>query len=66
VLWIIIRKLICQSTGLPFRAVTDQPLFQLSIAMLIIGMMMFCTGFICEMISRNAGGRNDYNIRERF
>lgn len=66
VLWIIIRKLIFQGNGLPYRMVTDQPLFHLSIAMLIIGMMMFCTGFICEMVSRNAGSRNDYNIRERL
>ncbi len=64
--WLIIRKLIYQSNGDRFRAVTDQPLFYLALVMLIIGVLLFCTGFICEMVSRNAGGRNDYNIKEEF
>lgn len=65
-LWVIIRKLICQASGLRFRAVTDQPLFYLALVMLIIGVTLFCTGFICEMISRSSGERNNYNVREQF
>lgn len=65
-MWVIIRKLIYQAGGHVYRAVTDQPLFYLALTMVIIGVIMFCTGFICEMISRSSGARNDYNIREEF
>ena len=65
-LWLIIRKLVYQANHIPFRAVTDQPLFYLALVALVIGIVLFCTGFICELVSRNAGSRNDYNIREEF
>lgn len=62
--WLIIEKLINQAHGLRFRAVTDQPLFYLALVALVIGIMLFLAGFICEMISRNSNERNHYNIRE--
>lgn len=64
--WIIAAKLIHQSQGLRYRAVTDQPLFYLALVALVLGVMLFLAGFIGEMVSRNAPGRNDYNIRERL
>lgn len=64
--WVIAQKLILQGHGLKYRAVTDQPLFYLALTMLVTGVIMFCTGFICEMISRSSGERNNYNIREEF
>jgi glycosyltransferase involved in cell wall biosynthesis len=65
-IWIIAEKLIAQSQGLKFRAVTDQPLFYLALVALIIGVQLFLTGFIAELVSRNAQERNTYNIKERF
>ena len=62
--WLIIEKLINQAHGLRFRPVTDQPLFYLALVALVIGIMLFLAGFICEMISRNSSERNHYNIRE--
>lgn len=62
--WLIIEKLINQAHGLRFRPVTDQPLFYLALVALVIGIMLFLAGFICEMISRNSNERNHYNIRE--
>ena len=64
--WIIADKLITQSQGLPYRAVTDQPLFYLALVAILLGAMFFLAGFIGEMISRSASERNRYNIRERF
>ena len=64
--WIIAVKLIHQSQGLRYRAVTDQPLFYLALVALVLGVMLFLAGFLGEMISRNAEGRNDYNVRERL
>lgn len=62
---IIAAKLIHQSAGLPFRAVTDQPLFYLALLSVVIGVMLFLAGFICELISRSTAERNSYNIRSR-
>ena len=64
--WIIARKLIYQCQGIRYRAVTDQPLFYLALLMVVLGVILFATGFICEMISRTAGSRNDYNISEKI
>ena len=65
-LWLIIKKLVLQSQGRVFRAVTDQPLFYLALLAVIIGTLLFLTGFIGELISRNSSNRNNYNIKERF
>ncbi len=65
-IWLIIEKIIAQSGGLRFRAVTDQPLFYLALIAVLIGTMMFLTGFLGELISRNSSIRNDYKIKERI
>ncbi len=64
--WLIIDKLVHQANGLRFRPVTDQPLFYLALVAVILGVMLFLAGFICEMVSRNSHDRNNYNISERF
>ncbi|MCK9304601.1 MAG: glycosyltransferase family 2 protein [Bacteroidales bacterium] len=64
--WLIAEKIASQAKGLPYRAVTDQPLFYISLVALIIGMQLFLSGFIGEMISRNSSERNNYKIRERI
>lgn len=64
--WLIVEKLVRQSHGLAFRQVADQPLFYAAIVCLLIGVMLFLTGFVAELISRNSAGRNVYNVRERF
>ncbi|MBQ6437387.1 MAG: glycosyltransferase family 2 protein [Bacteroidales bacterium] len=65
-LFIIINKLVCQAHGLSYRAVTDQPLFYLALLAVIIGIQLFLTGFLGELVSRNSQERNCYNIRERI
>ena len=64
--WIIVEKLIHQAHGLKFRAVTDQPLFYLALVAVLLGVMLFLAGFLGEMVSRNAEGRNNYQIKERI
>ena len=63
-IWIITAKLVHQAQGVRFRAVTDQPLFYLAILAVILGVMLFLAGFICEMISRTSTERNRYNIKD--
>ena len=76
-LWIIIRKLVLQSrmasqiavqgfTDIKLRGVTDQPLFYLALLAIVLGAMLFLTGFIAELISRNSAQRNTYKIKDRF
>ncbi len=63
---IIVTKLVRQGNGVYYRPVTDQPLFYLALVAVILGVMFFLAGFVGEMISRNSGERNHYNIKEEF
>ena len=65
-IWLIIDKLVSQAHGSYFRAVTDQPLFYLALVAVVLGAMLFLTGFLGELVARNAPERNRYNIRERL
>ncbi len=65
-IWIIVGKLVQQANGVRFRAVTDQPLFYLALVAVLLGVMLFLSGFICELISRSSTERNHYNIKSEF
>ncbi|HVG14632.1 MAG TPA: glycosyltransferase family 2 protein [Chitinophagaceae bacterium] len=47
-------------------ALTNKPGFYLALTALIIGMQLFLAGFISELISRNAPGRNTYLIEDKI
>ena len=64
--WIIVAKLVHQANHVPFRAVTDQPLFYLALVAVILGVLLFLAGFVCEMISRTSSDRNRYNISDEI
>lgn len=61
-LWTIGDKLYKQANDIAVRAVTDQPLFYLSILAIILGVQLFLAGFLGELINRNSGDRNNYLI----
>lgn len=63
---LIAAKLIHQACGMHFRPVTDQPLFYIALLAVILGVMLFLAGFICELISRTSSERNKYNIKDEF
>lgn len=65
-IYLIIEKIISQSGGLKYRAVTEQPLFYLALVALVIGVQLFLTGFLAELVSRNSKDRNKYLISKRF
>lgn len=44
---------------------TDRPIFYLAIVAIIVGSQLFLTGFIAELITRNAPERNHYLIENR-
>lgn len=55
-------KLYNMSHGNPYSLVTDSPYFYISLTMMLLGCQLFLTGFIGELIARNASGRNHYEI----
>ena len=63
--WLIVEKLVKQARGLPLRIVADQPLFYIAIVTVVLGVMLFLSGFLGEMILRNAPDRNRYVIDKR-
>ena len=63
---LIAAKLIHQAGGMHFRPVTDQPLFYIALLAVILGVMLFLAGFICELISRTSSERNKYNIKDEI
>lgn len=59
-------KLHALAMGVRAPLVTSTPYFYLALCTMIMGVQMFTTGFIGEMISRNAQGRNEYKIKEEI
>ena len=55
---------ICSGTSAPL--VTSSPYFYISLTMMVLGTQLFVAGFLGELISRNAKGRNDYHIEKEF
>ncbi|ASZ13512.1 glycosyltransferase [Chitinophaga pendula] len=45
---------------------TDRPIFYLALLAMIIGSQLFLTGFIGELVTRNAPERNNYLVEERL
>ncbi|GIV37273.1 MAG: glycosyl transferase [Cyclobacteriaceae bacterium] len=53
-------------SGTPLRRdITQQPLFYLALVAVIIGVQLFVTGFLAELIARQSLSRKDYLIAER-
>ena len=65
-LWLIFEKIHGLREGLRVREITDQPLFFLAIAAVIIGVQLFLTGFLAEMMTSNSSRKSDYNIEEEI
>lgn len=45
---------------------TDRPLFYFGLLAMILGVQLFLTGFIAEMISKVSREKSNYQIREKF
>lgn len=60
-LYLSIAKLLYLEYG-----IADRPLFYFGILTLIIGTQLFVTGFLAELVSRNAPDRNTYLIDKRI
>jgi glycosyltransferase involved in cell wall biosynthesis len=45
--------------------VTDSPYFYIALTVMILGTLLFLTGFIGELVNRNSSERNSYLIKEK-
>lgn len=50
---------------IPVRDVVDQPLFFLALIALVIGVQLFLTGFIAEMIAMKSHSQNEYLVVDK-
>jgi len=51
--------------GNPYRLVTQQPLFFLSLVLIVVGAQLFLTGFLAELVTRNSTDRNRYLVSQK-
>ena len=66
VVTVLIMKIIAMNSDTFHFYLTKSVYFYLSLAAMIMGVQFFCTGFIGEMITRNAPERNSYLIAEEI
>ena len=59
-------KLVALAHGTPAPLVTQSPYFYIALTMMILGTQLFLTGFLGELISRQASNRNDYQIEHEI
>lgn len=64
--WLIFSKIYGLSKGLPVREIVDQPLFFLALVALIIGVQLFVTGFIAELMTSNQSKESEYKVDEEL
>ncbi|MEM8565816.1 MAG: glycosyltransferase family 2 protein [Bacteroidota bacterium] len=63
-IWVIGEKIYKIRHKLPVRDVVDQPLFFLALVALIVGVQLFLTGFIAEMMAMRSHSNDEYLIED--
>jgi hypothetical protein len=61
-----IKKLVFINNNLRAPLVTDSPYFYIALTAMIIGSVLFLTGFLGELVNRNSSERNNYLIKDRI
>ncbi|MFC3880172.1 glycosyltransferase family 2 protein [Algoriphagus namhaensis] len=64
--WLVGEKIYGLSKGLKVREVVDQPLFFLALVALIVGVQLFLTGFIAELMTSNQSKEPEYKVDEEL
>jgi glycosyltransferase involved in cell wall biosynthesis len=59
-----VRKLVFINNNLKAPLVTDSPYFYIGLTAMIIGTLLFLTGFLAELMNRNSVERNKYLIKD--
>ncbi len=61
-----IKKLVFVHDGLRAPLVTDSPYFYIALTVMVIGTLLFLTGFLGELINRTSSERNSYLIKDKI
>ncbi len=61
-----ISKLVAVSHGVEMERLTSNPFFFIALTSMVIGTLLFLTGFLGELISRTSGDRNIYQIEKKI
>lgn len=64
--WVVGLKIYNLHYKLPARDVVDQPLFFLALVALVIGVQLFLTGFLAEMLAMKSNSSKDYLVAEQI
>lgn len=59
-------KLYSLNHGIQVRLITDNPYFYIALTGMLLGTIMFMTGFLGELVSRNSTERNNYKIEKEL
>ena len=60
------KKLIALSSHIASPLVTSSPYFYIALTAMILGTLLFLTGFLAELVTRNAPERNNYKIEKEI
>jgi len=61
-----IKKLVLMHNNMRMPLITDSPYFYIALTVMIIGTLLFLTGFLGELINRNSSERNTYLLKEKI
>lgn len=64
--YLLAEKVYKSWNNIPTRNVTDKPLFYLALLAIILGVQLFLSGFLGELISRNSSDRNKYQVEKEI
>lgn len=59
-----VKKMYFLNHNLRAPLVTDSPYFYIALTVMVIGTLLFLTGFLGELISKNSSERNKYQVSE--
>ncbi len=59
-------KIYALANAIPAKNIATQSSFFIALTVMIIGVQLFVTGFLAELVSRNSADRNNYLIREKI
>jgi glycosyltransferase involved in cell wall biosynthesis len=63
--FVVSGYLVISKIARPEFSLTNRPPFYIALTAMIIGSQLFLTGFVAELISRNAPGRDNYLIEKK-
>jgi glycosyltransferase involved in cell wall biosynthesis len=64
--WLIVEKIYKIWTNTLYRDLTDNPLFFVSLTVIIIGVQMFLAGFVGELLTTNSDRTTDYQVKDKI